>query len=149
MIEAPEVSAAVRQALGERALDVREEHGWAIAVVEAERWSECAGALRDALGLDYLASLTAVDLKDNFELVAHLYSIAGRGKLALKCRLGRDNAVVESLTKLWSAADWLEREAAEMFGIHFEGHPNLAGLLLPDDWVGHPLRKDYDEADQD
>lgn len=149
VIEAPDMSGAVRQALGDRLLESREEHGWSIATVASSTWLECAATLKDELDLDYLSSLTALDLKEEFELVAHLYSISGGRKLALKCRLARDTASVRSLAALYRAADWHERECAEMFGITFEGHPNPVPILLPDGFQGYPLRKDYDDTDQD
>lgn len=137
----------MRGVLGERSLDVTEEHGWTICRVAAEQWLDSARALHADGGLDYLASLTAVDLKEEFELVAHFLCLSDGRRVALKCRLHRDSPSVPTLSQIWEAADWLERETAEMFGIGFEGHPNLVPLLLPEEWEGHPLRKDYVEPD--
>lgn len=100
------------------------------------------------LRFDFLTDLTAVDMlrlraEPRFDVVALLYSLPNRVRLRLKAGCN-DGEPVPSLTPLWNGANWLEREAYDMFGIVFEGHPNLKRMLLPDDWdEGHPLRKDY------
>ena len=109
----------------------------------------CA-ALRDDARVQFnvLSDLTAVDmlrLRENprFDVVVQLYSLTNRVRLRLKAGCN-DGEPVPSLVPLWNGANWLEREAYDMFGIVFEGHPNLRRMLLPDDWdEGHPLRKDY------
>ena len=78
-----------------------------------------------------------------FELNYHLVSIPWRGKVRLRVRLSGDDAVVDSLVPVWLGANWLEREIFDLFGIRFTGHPDLRRILLPEDWEGHPLRKDY------
>lgn len=103
---------------------------------------------REELRYNLLTDITAVDmlrLRDDprFDVVVQLYSIPRRVRLRLKCGLN-DGQTVPSLTPLFAAADWFERECYDMFGIIFEGHPNLRRILLADDWdEGHPLRKDY------
>ena len=98
--------------------------------------------------LNFLTDLTAVDmlrLRENprFDVVAQLYSLPNRIRLRLKAGVD-DGEPVPSLVPLWNGANWLERECYDMFGIVFEGHPNLKRMLLPDDWdEGFPLRKDY------
>ncbi len=98
--------------------------------------------------LNFLSDLTAVDMlrlreRPRFDVVALLYSLSNRARLRLKAGCD-DGEPVPSLVPLWNGANWLEREAYDMFGITFEGHPNLKRMLLPDDWdEGHPLRKDY------
>ena len=98
--------------------------------------------------LNFLSDLTAVDmlrLRENprFDVVAQLYSLPNRTRLRLKTGVD-DGEPVPSLVPIWNGANWLERECYDMFGITFEGHPNLKRMLLPDDWdEGHPLRKDY------
>ena len=99
--------------------------------------------LKQDLGFDYLMCLSSVDYKDRFALVYHLYSFKSGDKLCLKVILGRDNPAIKSITNIWPAADWQEREAYDMMGINFIGHPDLRRILLPDDWLGYPLRKDY------
>ena len=97
------------------------------------------------LKFDYLMSLTAVDWPDRFEVVYHLYSIAHKHYVTLKVRADKKSPVVPSVTSVWRAADWQEREVYDMFGIEFEGHPDLRRILLESDWEGFPLRKDYIE----
>ncbi len=98
------------------------------------------------LQFDFLADLTCVDrypLAPRFEVVYHLLALTSRARLRLKTHLPSDNPRLDSITGLWPGANWLEREIFDLFGIHFIGHPNLRRLLMPDDWEGYPLRKDY------
>ncbi|MDQ2683904.1 MAG: NADH-quinone oxidoreductase subunit C [Chloroflexota bacterium] len=98
--------------------------------------------------MDFLSDLTAVDMlrlreSPRFDVVVQLYSLSNRVRLRLKAGVD-DGQPVPSLVPIWNGANWLEREAYDMFGIVFEGHPNLKRMLLPDDWdEGFPLRKDY------
>ena len=99
-----------------------------------------------ALDFDLLTDATCVDRfphEPRFELNYHLVSIARRDKVRLKVRLSGDDAVVDSLVTVWPGANWLEREIFDLFGIRFSGHPDLRRILLPEDWEGHPLRRDY------
>ena len=95
-----------------------------------------------------LLSVSGVDKADCFEVVYHLYSTVFNKKLILKVRLDKENPAVESLNGLYSAADWHERETYDLLGINFNNHPNLERILLPKDWIGHPLRKDYVNNDE-
>jgi NADH-quinone oxidoreductase subunit C len=103
-------------------------------------------AARDDQRLDfkYLRCLSGVDqMEDGLEVVYHLYSYTHKNNVTVKTRLPQDDARVPSATSIWKGADWHEREAGEMFGILFEGHPNPVPLLLPEDMTDHhPLRKD-------
>ena len=92
---------------------------------------------------EYLRNLTAVDWKDHFEVVYHLTNLETLLPLEVSCVVPRDAPVLPSVTDLWRAADWQEREVYDLFGIEFQGHPNLTRILLPEDWEGFPLRKDY------
>src|SRR5690606_6785593 len=117
-------------------------------MVPAGQLPEIAAHLRDELGFNYLSSVTGVDLIDDnkLEVVYHTYSIEkGGGAVVLKVQVDRDNPVVPSLTPLWAGADFQEREAYDMFGVQFEGHPNLRRILMWDGFEGHPLRKDWKE----
>jgi NADH-quinone oxidoreductase subunit C len=110
--------------------------------------STVARALRDspALKFAFLAELTAVDFhprEPRFELLYLLVSIEHRRRLRLKVRLRGEEAHVPTVSGIWPAANWLEREVWDLFGIGFHGHPDLRRLLMPEDWEGHPLRKDY------
>jgi NADH-quinone oxidoreductase subunit C len=107
-----------------------------------------ARALRDAPGLqfDFLAELTAADFwprEPRFEVVYMLVSTALRHRIRLKLRLRGDDARVATVSGVWPSANWLEREVWDLFGIVFEGHPDPRRLLMPEDWEGFPLRKDY------
>jgi NADH-quinone oxidoreductase subunit C len=103
------------------------------------------------LTFDFLSDVTGVDrlqLPENqprFEVVYHLYSLAHKRRLRLKVRVDEGEAV-PSVTAVWETANWHEREVFDLFGIPFEGHPDLRRILMPDDWEGHPLRKDYPVA---
>ena len=115
--------------------------------VQAEYWAEIAAFLHDdfALRLDWLRCLTGVDYAADGKLavVYDLWSFDHRHDLAVKVYVARENAVVPSVCHLWRAADWHEREAFDLLGIVFSGHPDLRRILLADDWIGYPLRKDY------
>ncbi len=114
----------------------------------AEHVAALAAALHDRaeLRFDFLAELTAVDFaprEPRFELVYILVSTALRHRIRLKLRLRGAEAHVATVSGIWPAANWLEREVWDLFGIVFDGHPDLRRLLMPEDWEGHPLRKDY------
>lgn len=139
--------AAIRERFGveptgedpKRPLDVRH---LAVAV-PVERWVEFARFARDTLGCRYFCHLTAVDWKaDGFDVVCRLENLETSLGLTVKTRIVRDGAC-PSLTGLYRGALWMERECFDLFGIRFDGHPDLRRLLLPDDWEGYPLRKDY------
>lgn len=98
------------------------------------------------LAYTYLSDVTAVDrfpIEPRFELNYHLLSLSRRDSLRLRARLPGDSPVIDSVFPVWPTANWHEREIFDLFGIRFEGHPNLRRMLLPDDWEGYPLRKDY------
>jgi NADH-quinone oxidoreductase subunit C len=93
-----------------------------------------------------LSTVTGVDrhpLEPRFEVVYHLHSLARKERLRLKCRLSGENPEIDSVTVVWRGANWFERETFDLFGIRFRNHPNLRRIMMPDDWEGHPLRKDY------
>jgi NADH-quinone oxidoreductase subunit C len=93
-----------------------------------------------------LSAVTAVDrfpAEPRFEVVYHLHSIERNQRLRLKCRLPGEQPAIESVTPVWRSANWYEREVFDLFGIQFLNHPNLKRIMMPDDWEGYPLRKDY------
>lgn len=93
---------------------------------------------------DFFTFLTAVDLEDEgLEIVLHVYSVRRQHHVNYKTVVPRAKPHLPTLSGLWVGADWSERETAELFGVTFDGHPNLRNLLLPDEFVGHPLRKDF------
>ncbi len=94
----------------------------------------------------YLSDVTAIDwypAEPRFEVVYHLYCHDRKQRLRLKSRISGDRPEIASVAPVWGAANWYEREVFDLFGIQFQGHPNLRRILMPDDWQGHPLRKDY------
>ncbi len=107
---------------------------------------ELARFLKEQLGFEVLMDLTAVDYfkrRPRFEVVYHFLAMRGRKRLRVKVPVGGMEPKVDSLTPLWPNANWFEREVFDMFGIRFEGHPDLRRLLLYPEFEGHPLRKDY------
>jgi NADH-quinone oxidoreductase subunit C len=118
------------------------EFGDGVLAVPPDALLSAATDLRD-LGFDLLGMVTAVDWGDEFELVYRMRSRELQVGMFLKTRVPREDARIESVTSLWPGAEWHEREVYDLFGIVFEGHPDLRRILLPDDWEGHPLRKDY------
>lgn len=101
----------------------------------------------EQLGFDYLSEHHGSDFVKHMEVYNHLYSYKNRQSVALKVKIDRDNPVIDSLTPLWPGADWPERESYDLVGITYNNHPNLVRIMLADDWVGHPLRKDYEQYD--
>jgi NADH-quinone oxidoreductase subunit C len=93
-----------------------------------------------------LSTVTAVDrypTEPRFEVVYHLHSVEAKERVRLKCRLPGADPAIESVTGVWRGAEWYEREVFDLFGIRFVNHPDLRRIMMPDDWEGHPLRKDY------
>src|SRR5215216_4261877 len=123
--------------------------GYSGIVVDRTRLVEVAQAMRDELGFDYLSQACAVDylgLGDHLEMVYHAYRISGGPALVFKAQTPRDNAEIPSLVPVWPGANFQEREAYDLYGIQFPGHPNLKRILLWDGFNGHPMRKDWHEA---
>jgi NADH-quinone oxidoreductase subunit D len=140
-----EIHEFLRARFGESVVGPRQEHlSEAIEITPGALHAVCA-VLRDddRLHFDFLRAVTGVDKKDAIEVVYHLFSYPQRHAIALKSRLDRDQPSIESVSDLWAAANWHERETFDLVGIRFTGHPALKRLLLPEDWEGHPLRKDY------
>ena len=109
---------------------------------------EACAILRDDSGLkfSFLSDVTCVDcypFEPRFEVIYHLLSMLRRERLRLKVQLSSSDASVESVTTLWPAANFFEREIFDLFGVRFYGHPYLRRILMPEDWEGYPLRKDY------
>ena len=114
--------------------------------VRADKLVAVCRFLKDQQQFVRLADLTAVDCHirvPRFEVIYHLHSFEKNQRLRLKCRLPEAAAEVDSITSVWRSANWHEREVFDLFGIVFRGHPNLRRIMLPEDWEGHPLRKDY------
>jgi len=136
--------------------------GWNPSAVQAVKfdrdeltiWIE-KGAIREVCAIlrdsadcpfNYLCDLTCVDWhpsEPRFEVVYHLLSIPKKERVRLKARLDGSSPAIESVTSVWPSANFYEREVFDLFGVRFTGHPNLQRIMMPDDWEGHPLRKDY------
>ena len=147
------ILARLREHLGDRALATHDYRGDHTAVISREGISAGLALCRNdaALGFDLLVDITAVDYLrfpgredgPRFEVIYHLYSVAHNHRIRLKVPLEQDDAVIPTACGLWPIANWLEREAWDMFGIRFDGHPDLRRLLMYEEFEGHPLRKDY------
>lgn len=119
----------------------------ATVVVKKEKLTEILNYLKteESLKFDYLSDLTAVHFpEDEFQLVVvyHLFSLERKDFLRVKVEL-KNGETIPSVVSIWPSANWMEREAYDLMGLVFDGHPNLKRILLPDDWEGHPLRKEY------
>jgi NADH-quinone oxidoreductase subunit C len=120
-------------------------------IVDSSLIPEVLQVLRDEEQFDYCVDITVVHYPQRdkqFDIVWILYSFARNERLRVKTQIA-EGASIPSVVALWATADWLEREAYDMFGVIFEGHPNLKRILLPDGWKGFPLRKDYGIIQQD
>jgi NADH-quinone oxidoreductase subunit C len=140
-----------RARLGEALREAWTDRKQAILVVALERLLEIAQYTRDDEQFDLLTDLTAVDWpkrEKRFDLVLNLYSFPKQERLRIKAQVG-EGEPAPTVSGIWPTANWLEREVYDMFGIVFAGHPNLKRLLLPEEWEGFPLRKDYDILQQD
>ena len=148
-MESDPVLAALQQALPADAFELQPNRdGQTTIVVPSGGFLDTARALRDHpdLQLTFLAELTAVDFwprDPRFEVVYMLVSPEQRLRLRVKVRLPGEGAHLPTATGLWPAANWLEREVWDLYGIAFDGHPDPRRLLMPEDWEGYPLRKDY------
>lgn len=154
-----------KQPLLDRAVQLIREHVSAEAVVEAfinerdrdlpvlsirgEDWAQTALFLRDneELSLNYLRNLSGVDYETYMEVVVYLISLDKKQDYCVKVKTDRNEPSVPSVTPVWETANWQEREVYDLLGIDFPGHPDMRRIMLPDDWVGHPLRKDYEPID--
>jgi NADH-quinone oxidoreductase subunit C len=141
------ISDRLRQHVADHLLSIDEEYGDLVVTVRREAIREVARFLRDdtALSCQFLENLCGVDYlgrDPRFEMVYHVLSFTNRHRVCLKVGVPEDDPTVPSLTALWPTANWQEREAYDMFGIIFTDHPSLERILMPDDWEGHPQRKD-------
>ncbi|MFD0680723.1 MULTISPECIES: NADH-quinone oxidoreductase subunit C [unclassified Paenibacillus] len=118
-------------------------------VLKNESWFETAELLKShsELKLNYLRNVTGVDYETYMEVVYHLLSLETKHEYCVKIKTDREAPSVPSVTSVWQTADWNEREIYDLLGIDFPGHPDLRRIMMSDDWVGHPLRKDYEPLD--
>jgi NADH-quinone oxidoreductase subunit C len=145
--EGAETGATLAERFGADAIGTDSGGGtWARPTVDvpARRWATALSTARDELGYDFFDWLSAVDEgADGFRIVAHLWSVADRRGLLLRTLVPAGEPVLDSVVAVYPGAGWHERETHEMFGVGFAGNPDLAPLLLPDGFEGHPLRKDF------
>jgi NADH-quinone oxidoreductase subunit C len=139
---------AIRARFSDKILDAHDRLGEETIAVRREHALEVYRFLRvdPEMAFDFLMDLTAVDYlgrTPRFEVVTHLFSLSKRHRLRVKVPVDERECWVHSLVPLWKSADWLEREAFDMVGIRFEGHPGLRRILMYREFEGHPLRKDY------
>jgi len=147
-IEQHEVVRRLRAWDPQAVAEVREFRGEVTVVVPREHLRRAAEFLcgEPELGFTHLSDLSSIDrypVEPRFEVNYHLMSISRKERLRLKVRVGGSDPVVETVTPVWPGANWPEREVFDLFGIRFEGHPDLRRIVLPVDWEGYPLRKDY------
>ncbi len=131
-------------------LSTHSQHGDHTAIIEKEAVLQIMEFLKtdSTFNFNILMDLTVVDYLEmhkspRFEVVYHLFSLGKRHRIRIKAKIDERDPEIDSLISLWPIADWFEREAWDLFGIRFKGHPNLKRILMYEEFVGHPLRKDY------
>lgn len=151
-MHAKEIYAALEQQFPGKVRDFNGEVFEPFLTVEASSIVEVCGFLRDCAGLDFevLSDLTALDWpkEEKIQVVDHLFSYKHNHQIVLKVDLPRANPKIATVEGVWKVANWFEREVYDLFGVIFEGHSDLRRIMLPEDWVGYPLRKDYVEQEE-
>jgi NADH-quinone oxidoreductase subunit C len=140
------VAAAVEAFDPEAVQGGKHDRGELTLEIAAPKIESVCGFLKYDQKFVRLSTVTAVDrfpAEPRFEVVYHLHSIERNERIRLKCRISGSDPVIASVTSVWRSANWYEREVFDLFGIRFLNHPDLTRILMPDDWEGHPLRKDY------
>lgn len=151
-MEPLQIAEKLREAFPDEVLAIEEFGGQVSVKVKKDRIVEMARLLHDGPEFDFkfLRDLCGVDYRGRkgarFEVVYHLYSLNNRSLLRLRVQVPEDDPKIASVMPVWVGANWHERECFDLFGIAFEGHPDLRRILMPEDWDGHPLRKDYPVA---
>jgi NADH-quinone oxidoreductase subunit C len=146
-MEALHVYERVKQRFPDKVLEVSDKKPDPFAVIEPGAIVEVSHFLRDdpETAMDCLSNETGVDYKDRIEVVYHLYSYSHRHGCVLKVKLPRDNPTVTTVEEIWKSANWMEREIFDLLGVTFDGHSDMRRILMPEDWPGYPLRKDFVE----
>lgn len=137
------IEKAIRDAFPEAVLDSSDLHGVLNIKLEPGALVGVCEVLGGQMGFDYLADVTAIDWKDRIEVVYQLTALASNARVALRVDLNAKKPLVDSVTSIWNGANYQEREVYDLMGVVFKGHPDLRRILLPEDWDGYPLRKDY------
>tara|TARA_B100001013_G_scaffold319860_1_gene228983 strand:+ start:685 stop:1185 length:501 start_codon:yes stop_codon:yes gene_type:complete len=153
-LEIGQIIAVIKEKLPEAVVEEVLDGVDPFVVVKAEQWGETAQLCRDdsRLGFDLLSCISGVDYPEReegpeIEVIYHLDSTVNHHGLTIKVKLPRSDPRVASVEEIWRTADWHERETYDLVGVIFEGHHNLVRILCAEDWVGHPLRKDYESPD--
>lgn len=148
-MEPLQIAEKIKERFTDEVLDVKKFREQVSVTLKKDRILDICRFLYEGpeLYFDYLVDLCGVDYlgkkTPRFEVVYHLYSIKYHQGIRLKAMVSEDDCRIQSVTSVWKGADWHERECYDMYGIIFEGHPDLRRILLPEDWEGYPLRKDY------
>jgi NADH-quinone oxidoreductase subunit C len=144
-----EAAESIKNAFPADVTDITEFQGQINITVKKDRIKEILRYMHDTPGMEFhfLSDICGVDYlgkkEPRYEVVYHIYSMKNRIALRIKAQVSEDDLAIDSVVDVWSGANWRERECFDMFGIRFNGHPDLRRLLMPDDWDGFPLRKDY------
>ncbi len=133
---------------GHEILETGSQHGNEWARVRREDWADVAGFLRDdsVTDMNMFIDLTCVDRfgrEPRFDVVLHTYSVRKKHRVRLYCGVTEEDPTIETVVPVWPGANWFEREAYDLYGVRFRGHPDLRRILMYPEFVGHPLRKDY------
>lgn len=148
-MEPLQIADKLKGSFPDEVISVEEFGGQVSVTVKKDRIPDIMKYLNEEpeLAFDYLRDLCGVDYhgrkEPRFEVVYHLYSMKHRHLIRLKAQVSEEDPKIHSVMSLWTGANWNERECYDMYGIVFEGHPDLRRILMPEDWEGHPLRKDY------
>jgi NADH-quinone oxidoreductase subunit C len=136
----------LREKFAASIIEVKEFRGEVTVTVNKQDIVAICRFLKESLQYNLLTDVTAVDYlgkEPRFMAVYNLYSIPNKDRLRVKAPIAESDCTIDTVSTLWNSANWLEREAFDLFGIIFTNHPDLRRILMTDDWVGHPLRKDY------
>jgi NADH-quinone oxidoreductase subunit C len=146
-MEALNIYDLIKERFPGKVLEISDRKPDPFAVVEPAVIVEIGGFLHDDadLAMDCLSNETGVDYKDRIEVVYHLFSYKYRHSCVLKVKLPRENPSIATVEEIWRAANWMEREIFDLLGVTFTGHSDMRRILMPEDWPGYPLRKDFVE----
>jgi NADH-quinone oxidoreductase subunit C len=136
----------LKERFADAVLDCKEFRGEITVTVKKEKILEVLKCLKEELRFNFLTDVTAVDYlgqDPRFMVVYNLYSIPNKERIRIKAPVSENDCTIDSATAFWNTANWLEREVYDLMGVRFNNHPNLVRIMMTDDWVGHPLRKDY------
>ncbi|RMG05475.1 MAG: NADH-quinone oxidoreductase subunit C [Nitrospirae bacterium] len=150
-MEPLEIAEKIKERFPDEVKEIKEFRGQVSLIVKRDRIVDLSRFLHDdpEFSMDYLKDLCGVDYyrkkEPRFEVVYTLYSMKHHHMIRLRAEVPEDDPSIDSVISIWRGADWHERECFDLYGITFNGHPDLRRILLPEDWEGHPLRKDYPE----